>query len=157
MERAMEVVRGTSLQYPASSQVPDTLLQNLVVTVSKLCRELCGKSSSLRMGGFARRLLSIVEMRCGPGVWDECNMAMFSGVLPDMKGYAVCLRKCKVGEVRRCFGMSPLSISAMACLWGEVPAASLKKALQAKYVSIFRAGGEAGTQRAQPRDWVPHL
>jgi hypothetical protein len=157
LERAMDVVRRTSLQYPASGQVTATLLQNVVMTVSEVCRELCGKSSTLRMGGLARRLLSIVEMRCGLGVWDECDMAMFSGVLPDMKGYAVCLRKCKVGEVRRCFGMSPLSISAMACLGGEVPAASLKKALQAEYVSILRAVGEAGTQHAQPRDWVPHL
>ena len=157
LERAMDVVRRTSLQYPASGQVTATMLQNVVMTVGEMCRKLCGKTSTLRMGGLARRLLSVVEMRCGPGVWDECNMAMFSGVLPDMQGYAVCLRNCKVGEVRRCFGMSPLSISAMACLWGEVPAASLKKALQAKYVSILRAVGEAGTQHAQPRDWVPHL
>ena len=157
LERAMDVVRRTSLQYPASGQVTATLLQNVVKTVGELCRELCGKSSTLRMGGLARRLLSIVEMRCGRGVWDECDMAMFSGVLPDMKGYAVCLRKCKVGEVRRCFGMSPLSISAMACLWGEVPEPSLRKALKATYVSILRAVSEAGSLHAQPRDWVPHL
>ena len=157
LERAMDVVRRTSLQYPGSGQVTATLLQNVVMTVGELCRELCGKSSTLRMGGLARRLLSIVEMRCGPGVWDECDMAMFSGVLPDMKNYAGCLRTCKVGEVRRRFGMSPLSVSAMACLLGEVPAASLKKALRVKYVSIFRAVGEAGTQHAQPKDWVPYL
>ena len=136
LERAMNL-------YPASGQVTATLLQNVVMTVGELCREVCGKSLTLRMGGLARRLLSIVEMRCGPGVWDECDMAMFSGVLPDMKDHAGCLRTCKVGEVRRRFGMSPLSISAMACLWGEVPAASLKKALRAKYVSILRAVGEA--------------
>ena len=157
LERAMDVVRRTSLQYPASGQVTATELQNVVTTVEKMCRELCGQGSILRMGGLARRLLSIVEMRCGRGVWDECDMAMFSGVLPDMKGYAVCLRKCKVGEVRRCFGMSPLSISAMACLWGEVPEPSLRKALKATYVSILRAVSEAGSLHAQPRDWVPHL
>ena len=120
-------------------------------------RELCGKSSSLRMGGLARRLLSIVEMRCGPAVWDECDMAMFSGVLPDVNDHADCLRTWKVGEVRRRFGMSPLSVSAMACLWGEAPAASRQKALRAKYVTILRAVGDAGTQHAQPKDWVPYL
>ena len=119
MERAMDVVRRTSLQYPASGQVTANLLQNVVMTVGEMCRELCGQSSILRMGGLARRLLSIVEMRCGPGVWDECDMAMFSGVLPDMKDHAGCLRTCKVGEVRRSFDMFPSSISAMKCLWGK--------------------------------------
>ena len=169
LERAMEVVRGSSLQYPtsamplcagakpASSQVPATLLQNLVVTVGEFCRELCGKTSSLRMGGLARRLLSIVEMRCGPAVWDECCMATFSDVLPDMNDHAACLCTWKVGAVRRRFGMSPLSVSAMACLWGEVPAALQQKALRAKYVTILRAVGEAGRSHAQPKDWATFL
>ena len=72
-------------------------------------------------------------------------MATFSGVLPNMNDHAECLRTWKVGEVRRRFGMSPLSVSAMACLWGEVPPAELKKALRAPYVTILRAVGDAGT------------
>ena len=142
---------------PASSQALATNLEDFVRMVQSLCLDICGQSAKGATGTLARRLLSIVELRCGLAVWDVCSMKTFSDVMPDMKQQATGLSEWTVREARRRFDMSALNISAMACLWGEVPSALRQKALKCSYLQICRAVEMAGNPHAQPKDWAAFL
>jgi len=145
---------------PASSQgaLPhSSQLESFASSVGVLSRSLCGKGSELGTGTLARRLLSILEIRCGASIWDSCSMAVFSEVLPDMKQEATGIKEWNVADVRRRFGMSPLVISAMACLWGEVTEAQMGKVLKSGYLELLRAVEDAADPHAQPLDWAALL
>ena len=142
---------------PASSQAAATNLEDFVRMVQSLCLDICGQSAKGATGTLARRLLSIVELRCGLAVWDVCSMKTFSDVMPDMKQQATGLSEWTVREARRRFDMSALNISAMACLWGEVPPALRRKALNSSYLEICRAVEMAGNPHARPKDWAAFL
>ena len=84
-------------------------------------------------------------------------MKLLADLLPDMTGKALFRSSCLARDVRQRFGMSPLLISAMACMWGQVPQALRKKALAASYVAIIRAVEKVGNAHAQPLDWAHFL
>ena len=84
-------------------------------------------------------------------------MQSLDDVLPDMKKNATDLARLMAGHVRRRLGMSPLVVSAMACLWGEVPEDLRKKVLKARHVDVRHAVEAHGNPHAQPKDWAPHL
>ena len=142
---------------PISSQALATDLEDFVRIVQSLCQNICGQNAKGATGTLARRLISIVEFRCGPAVWDVCSMKTFSDVMPDMKQQAKGLSKWTVREARHRFDMSALNISAMACLWGEVPPAQRQTALNCEYLQICRAVEMAENPHAQPKDWAAFL
>ena len=142
---------------PASSQAAATNLEDFVRMVQSLCQDICGQNAKGATGTLARRLISIVEFRCGPAVWDVCSMKTFSDVMPDMKQQAKGLSEWTVKEARSRFDMSALNISAMACLWGEVPPAQRQTALKCDYLQICRAVEMAENPHAQPKDWAAFL
>ena len=143
---------------PASSQAVATNLEDFVRMVQSLCQDICGQNAEGATGTtLARRLISIVELRCGLAVWGDCSMKTFSDVMPDMKQQATGLSEWTVREARRRFDMSALNISAMACLWWEVPSALRQKALKCSYLQICRAVEMAGNPHAQPKDWAAFL
>lgn len=156
-QKAMGIVSAAPLQFPASSQVTVAVLQRFCAAVGELCRQIGGAQSTLRVGTLARRLLSIAEKRCGPGVWDSCTTEALADVLPDVKDRAHCLRTWTAGDARRRFAMSPLVVSAIACLWGEAPTDVRKTALRADNLSVLRAAEVAGEEHAQPKDWAVRL
>ena len=158
---ALQSVRKASLasSIAASSQViPSSgTMEGLVRDVGSLSRQLCGQHSELASGTLARRLLSVVERRCGPAVWDTCSMNVLADVLPDTTSKAQPIQDEVAGDVRQKFGMSPLLVSAMACVWGQVPKALQKAALAAPYVDVLRAAEASGLSHAQPNDWAKLL
>ena len=132
-------------------------MERFVEDVGSVSRHLCGKHSEVASGILARRLLSVVERRCGPAVWDACSMRVLAAVLPDRTSKAHPIEDAVARDVRQRFGMSPLMVSAMACMWGQVPQALQKAALAAPYVDILRAAEVSGSAHAQPNDWVKFL
>ena len=158
---ALQSVRTASLgsSLAASSQgVPSSgAMEHLVEDVASVSRHLCGKHSELASGTLARRLLSVVERRCGPAVWDACSMRVLAAVLPDSTSKAHPIQDAVARDVRQRFGMSPLMVAPMACMWGQVPQALQKAALAAPYVDILRAAEVSGSAHAQPNDWVKFL
>ena len=141
----------------ASSQVVPSrqTMERFVSDVGSVSRDLCGVGSQVASGTLARRLLSIVERRCGPAVWDACSMTVLASVLPDATKKVCPIQNALARDVRQRFGVSPL-VSDLACLWGQVPQHLQKAALSASYVAILRAAERAGHQHVQPNEWV-HL
>ena len=84
-------------------------------------------------------------------------MRHLAQLLPDLSQHMVMMQQWTGRDVRRRFAMSPLQVSAMACLWGQVPPALRAEALKADYVDVFRAADGANNEHAQPKDWVPLL
>ena len=170
LTEAMTHVRISSLAFPghvaASSHAAawsqarvDRVLsiEAFANDVHDLCGNLCGQGSKLATGTLAGRLLSIAEITHGHGVWDDCSMSSFSDLLPDMKQNSTDIGQWSVRNVRKRFGMSPLMISAMACMWESVSAAKRQVALRAEYVCIVRAAEQARNPNAQPVDWACFL
>ena len=131
-------------------------MERFVSDVGSVSRDLCGVGSQVASGTMARRLLSIVERRCGPAVWDACSMKVLAAVLPDATGKARPIEDGVARDVRQRFGVSLLMVSAVACFWGQVPRHLQNAALSASYVAILRAAERAGHQHVQPNEWV-HL
>ena len=91
----------------------------------------------------------------GEAVWDDCKMDALMAVLPDVGDHVGPLAGWQVGDVRRRFGLSPLVICAMACLWRGVGDKLRKKVLRADYADIMRAVERCDDVFAQPVDWAP--
>ena len=167
LREAMDMVGEASLVFPASSQVSADVsassqvsadeLQRFIEQVGGLCRRLCGQQSKYAAGTLARRVLSVVELRSGPAIWDACSMRSLAELLPDLSQHTVMMQHWTGRDVRLRFAMSPLQVSAMACLWGQVPEALRVQALKADYVDVFRAAAKGSNEHAQPKDWVPFL
>ena len=143
----------------ASSQVVPSreTMERFVSAVGSVSCGLCGVRSEVASGTLARRLLIVVERRCGPAVWDACSMKVLAAVLPDAAKKTRPVEDAVARDARQRFGMSPLMVSAMACMWGQVPQPSQKAALAAPYVDLLRAAERAGNPHAQPNDWVQFL
>ena len=144
---------------PAPSQVPEPEdLESLAKKAHNLSRAICGDGQVLASGTLARRLLNIVEERYGNAVWDACRTAVLSDILPDLTGNVPLLARDRLaGDFRKRFGMSPLIVSAMACLWSSVPPERRKDALAATNLQLLRAADKCGNPHAQPKDWVAYL
>ena len=84
-------------------------------------------------------------------------MKALAAVLPDATLNARPTDDAVARDVRQRFGMSPLMVSAMACMWGQVPQRLQNAALAASYVDILRAAERAGHPHAQPKDWIQLL
>ena len=158
MAASRQVVAASSQVVAASSQVVPSrqTMERFVSDVGSVSRDLCGVGSQVASGTLARRLLSIVERRCGPAVWDACSMTVLASVLPDATKKVCPIQNALARDVRQRFGVSPLMVSDLACLWGQVPQHLQKAALSASYVAILRAAERAGHQHVQPNEWV-HL
>ena len=165
---ALQMVRMASLasslaawgqDAAASSQVlpSNETTTRFVSNVGALSRGICGKGSEVASGTLARALLMVVERRCGPKVWDACRMKELADVLPDRKANARPIENALAKDVRRWFGMSPLVVSAMACMWDQVPIAARKVALASSYANLLRAAEKSGHPHVQPCDWAAFL
>ena len=77
-------------------------------------------------GGYGVRvLLSLLQREHGAQVWNGMRMSDLAALVPDENSHLTPLLAWRADEVRTRFGMSPLGVSAMACLWGTVNEAHL--------------------------------
>ena len=144
---------------PALSQeLPTQALELLAKDVHGLSLAICGSGNQLAAGTLSRRLLNIVEERFGITAWDGCQMSVLSEILPDIcLNVPNAIQDRLAGDFRKRFGMSPLIVTAMACLWSSVPSPQRKGALKATHLQVLRAVEKCSNPHAQPKDWVPFL
>ena len=82
-------------------------MERFLLDVGSVSRDFCGQGSEVASGTLARRLLMIVERRCGPAVWDSCRMSVLADVLPDATGKTRPIMDAVARDVRQGFGISP--------------------------------------------------
>ena len=163
MPASSQASRAASSQAgrPASSSLPVDTLQPFLSDVACACSIICGNTSPLASANLAKRLLMVVEKMGGGEVWGACSMKLLVDLLPDRAGKALISSNCLARDARRKFGMSPLLIASQADMWGQLPQALRKAALNAPYVEINRAVEKAveinRAAKVQPLDWAHFL
>ena len=160
LDSMLQAIRSVSVVLPAPSGGDVAAWSHagsrnvFVAQVKFLADQICGVGSQFAAGALARRFLGLVERSCGDEAWDACQMELLNSALPDMNSHTSCLGHMRVVDVRRRFGMSPLIISGLACLWGKVPHKHRKQVLHASYTSIFRAVESFEDRCVQPCEWA---
>ena len=129
-------------------------MESLVVKVIAMSQAICGSSASRCVGLLARRLLSLVEHRCGEAVWDSCGMRVLTLASPDLGHHVAALSSWPAGDVRRRFGMSPVWVAAFASMWDSVSPERRTAVLRCGYPEFLHAAEQCSRSAADPRDWV---
>ena len=124
LKRVLEGVQAAGFAFPdhvASSQD----IRSYGSRVQILVDLIVGRESQMARGYGMRALLSLLQRQHGLQVWDGMSMSELAVWLPDENNHLAPLSTWQAGAVRARFGMSPLAVSGMACLWGTVKHAHL--------------------------------
>ena len=119
LQEVLEGVRAVGFAFPdrvASSQAVSSYSSR----VKTLVDLIVGRESQMARGYGTRSLLSLLQREHGIQVWDTMSMSELAAMLPDENGHLKSLLTLSPQAVRFRFGMSPLGVSGMACLWGTV-------------------------------------
>ena len=87
---------------------------------------IVSEEAHMSRGYAARTLMSLLQIEHGTHVWDEMKMSELAELLPDENSHLMPLSTWLARDVRIRFGLSPLAVSGMACLWGTVNQAHLE-------------------------------
>jgi len=120
--RLSQVLQGVQA---AGFAFPDRVASSQDITsygarIKSLVDLIVGKDSQMARGYGTRALLSLLQREHGIQVWDGTSMSELASLLPDENNHLTPLLTSQAGAVRVRFGMSPLAVSGMACLWGTV-------------------------------------
>ena len=123
LQAMMDGIQCKPLAFPTTC-TSETLASSQAIrfgtSVSELCSHIVGPDSELARGYVGRKLLCLLQREWGPSAWDNITMQDLQAWLPDQNGHCESLGKCRGEEVRKRFGMSPVSVSGVACMWGVV-------------------------------------
>ena len=124
LKEVLEGVEAAGFTFPervASSQ--DII--SYCSRVTTLVELIVGSDARMARGYGVRVLLSLLQREHGAQVWNGMRMSDLAALVPDENSHLTPLLAWRADEVRSRFGMSPLGVSAMACLWGTVNEAHL--------------------------------
>ena len=124
MKRVLDGVRETGFAFPhsvASSQD----IRSYGARVTVLVDLIVGKDAQMARGYGVRALLSLLQREHGVDVWDRLDMSELASWLPDERCHLTPLLTMQAVAVRHRFGVSPLAVSGLACLWGAANPAHL--------------------------------
>ena len=126
-QRLKQVLEGV---YAAGFAFPDHVASSQDISsyssrVKTLVDLIVGRESQMARGSVTRALLSLLQREHDIQVWDGMSMSDLAALLPDENSHLTPLFTSQAGAVRTRFGMSPLAVSGMACLWGTVNQAHL--------------------------------
>ena len=126
-QRLDKILQGV---YAAGFAFPDSVASSQDISsyssrVTTLVNLIVGREAHMARGYGVRVLLSLLQREHGIHVWDGMRMSDLAALLPDQNSHLTPLFTLPARAVRTRFGMSPLAVSAMACLWGTVNEAHL--------------------------------
>ena len=140
-QRLQQVLLGVQV---AGLALPDTVASSQDILsfssrIMTLVGLIVGRESHMSRGYVSRVLLSMLQREHGIDVWDCLTMSDLSELLPDENCHLGPLLHMSARSVRTRFGISPLALSGVACLWGTVNPAHLHVLTDATSKDILNA------------------
>ena len=147
-------------------------MQDFCKSAGALSAALLGKDAEYTRGTLCRKFLGLLERQFGDAVWDDLLMGQVLALVPDMNRHCQPLASMRCSLVRQRFGMSPLAVSAQACMWGMATGTQgLAEGLEkVKPLQILNTVSGMSRELAlsqdsrnpivgypQPHEWVPEV